>query len=71
MNNFDMTRAQYLAVVKTAMTHGAALPGNVTMRGLQAFLTLPNGHAVVTPRGRVSVVSRALVTDYSPVSEAN
>ncbi len=67
----NITQAQYLALVKTAINHGGTLPGNVAMDGLQARLTLPNGHAVVTPRGRVSVVSRALVTQYRPVQDSN
>ena len=67
----NITKAQYFALVKTAITHRGTLPGNVTQEGPQARLRLPNGYAIVTPRGRVSVVSRALVTDYSPVPEAN
>ena len=72
MNNLYLTKAQYLAIVKTAIRHSATLPGNVSQwDGLQARLTLPNGYAIVTPRGRVSVVTRALVTDYSHVRESN
>ncbi len=67
----NITKAQYFALVKTAIRYRGTLPGNVAMEGSQARLTLPNGHAVVTPRGRVSVVSRALVTDYSHVPESN
>jgi len=60
----NITKAQYLALVKTAIHHGQTLPGNVAVEGPQARLTLPNGHAIVTPRGRVNVVTRALITDY-------
>ena len=71
MNITYLSKAQYFAIVKTAIQYSATLPGNVSQDGPQARLTLPNGYAIVTPRGRVSVVTRALVTDYSHVRESN